>query len=217
MPTREHTIEALTSIANGAVSYAVAFHVLLALGFIVWGAGLQLKRRVAVSLASLPLASVSVFASKYEVVFNAAVFALLAFALLALGLRSRSTWRAQASLPRAFVGGVLLACGWVYPHFLDASHSPLEYLYASPLGLLPCPTLAFLIGLSLTAGVPGGRSSARVLAGAGLFYGAWGVLKLGVWLDGLLLLGALVLLIATRSSQHQAPSQPGAAAPYTPH
>jgi hypothetical protein len=203
MPTSAQILVSLASIANGAASYAVAVHVFVALAAIAWAAGFRIRRRVAVVLFCAPVGAVSVFASVYHVAFNAMVFALLALALLIAGLRSDRAWRAAPSLPLALLGGVLLGFGWMYPHFLE-TRSPLAYLYASPLGLLPCPTLAFLIGLSLSAGVPGGRLSARVLGAAGLFYGVWGVVKLGVWIDGLLLAGALGLLFATRSSESSA-------------
>jgi hypothetical protein len=211
MPSSTQILEALTAIANGAVSYAIAFHVLLAVCFISWGAGLGLPRRAAVVLAVAPLASVAVFAGLYGVLFNALMFALLTLASLSTGLRSACSWRAAVNTPLALLGGVLLGFGWVYPHFLNNAHA-LMYLYASPLGLLPCPTLAFLIGLSLSAGVPGGRVSARILALAGLFYGAWGVLKLGVWVDGILLVGALGLLFATRGPARAGQAQAGTAA-----
>lgn len=200
MPSSTQILEALSSIANGATSYAVAMHVLVALALVAWGSGVRLERRAGVVLFCAPLAVVSVFAGIYHVYFNAAVFALLALALIVIGLRSASAWRAASSAPIALLGGVLLGFSWMYPHFVE-TRSALAYLYASPLGLLPCPTLAFLIGLALSAGVPGGRLSARVLGGAGLFYALWGTLKLGVWIDGFLLLGALALLLSTFRSE----------------
>jgi hypothetical protein len=80
----------------------------------------------------------------------------------------------------------------MYPHFLVATDWA-AYAYASPFGLLPCPTLLVLIGLTL---VFGGLSSVGwngVLAVAGVLYGAIGVFRLGVVLDVWLLVGGMLL------------------------
>lgn len=82
---------------------------------------------------------------------------------------------------------------WVYPHFL-VGRSPLAYLVGSPMGLIPCPTLALVMGLALVAGGPGGRSTSLLLALAGLFYAVFGVARLGVVLDVALLAGPVGLL-----------------------
>lgn len=206
MPSPEETLLLLSAIANGAYDYAIAWHVVILVGLLTWSAGHILPRRADAVLRSSALVSVSVFAWCYGVAFNALVFAALSIGALVLSLRSRSGWRAEAPWAQ-LLGALLFAFGWVYPHFLDASHGGLAYLYAAPLGLLPCPTLAFLIGLDLLAGAPAGRLYSRVVAGAGVFYGAWGALRLGVWLDLVLLAGALGLLIATLRSQLSAASE----------
>jgi hypothetical protein len=87
----------------------------------------------------------------------------------------------------------LLAFAWLYPHFLEPG-SLLAYAYAAPMGVVPCPTLALVLGSTLLAQAAVPRWLARVLAGAGIFYGTFGVLRLGVAIDAVLLLGALLVL-----------------------
>lgn len=52
------------------------------------------------------------------------------------------------SLRRALPSAALVVFGWTYPHFVS-THSWIEYAYAAPLGLIPCPTLSVVIGFTL--------------------------------------------------------------------
>ena len=85
----------------------------------------------------------------------------------------------------------------IYPHFLDGA--TWRYAYAAPLGLLPCPTLAFLIAVSLMVRGFESRAWISVLAPLGAIYGVIGVFTLGVTIDWALLAGA-ALLSARRGS-----------------
>jgi hypothetical protein len=108
--------------------------------------------------------------------------------------------------PWAFWAGVAsLSYGWLYPHFLDVD--PIAYLVAAPVGLVPCPTLAVVIGVALLGGGLGSRAWSLVLAALGLFYGLFGVFRLGVLLDLGLLLAATVLLLAALTRRSVVPAQ----------
>ena len=67
--------------------------------------------------------------------------------------------------------------------------------------MLPCPTLAFLIGASLVAGSFDSRAWIAVLAPLGAIYGVIGVFVLGVTIDWVLIAGA-ALLSAHRAEAH---------------
>lgn len=97
----------------------------------------------------------------------------------------------------AVAGAALFAFAWTYPHFLEG-RAWTAYLYAAPVGLVPCPTLALLASLVLLGdGID--RRVAGVVAGLAAFYGAFGVLRLGVRLDlGLLAGAAAVAALALR-------------------
>jgi hypothetical protein len=90
-------------------------------------------------------------------------------------------------------GSGMVLFGWFYPHFLETS-SLVPYVYAAPTGLIPCPTLSMLTGLILMLRGLGSRTFSFVFAALGLFYGMFGVVRLGVWLDLVLLIGSLVLV-----------------------
>jgi hypothetical protein len=94
----------------------------------------------------------------------------------------------------AVPGAILFGFGWVYPHFLQTP-SIAPYLYASPLGLIPCPTLAAVTGIGLMTAGFGSLPWMLVIGAAGAFYGVVGALLLGVSLDWVLLAGAALMLL----------------------
>lgn len=151
-------------------------------------------RRLGILLA-LPLLSVSALAWTSHNPFNGAFCAALSLVLLTIARRLGDERVTIASWPSLLVGGALVTFGWTYPHFLEATQWRL-YMIAAPLGLLPCPTLSALIGLTLI--VSGFRSTAWnvTLAGAAVLYGAIGVFRLGVTMDIALFAGAAALVTA---------------------
>ena len=88
----------------------------------------------------------------------------------------------------------LIGFGLVYPHFLPGEPW-FAYLFAAPFGLLPCPTLALVTGVTLLVRGLDLRPWCWLLAAAGFLYGLLGVLRLGVYLDLPLLAGAVALLV----------------------
>jgi hypothetical protein len=147
------------------------------------------------TLLAFPLASVSVLAWLVGNSFNGVCFAVMAVALVAraLGLPRSSVMFGAPWL--VVSGSVLVAFGWVYPHFLDVD-SWTTYLYAAPLGLIPCPTLAVVVGVASILQGLGSRTWTLILTSGGVFYGIIGWFRLGVTIDGLLLVGAIVLSVA---------------------
>jgi hypothetical protein len=185
----------LAGIATRHAWAAAAWHAVLAAGLAAWFAGWRPSRRALGLLAAALLLSVSGFALAGANGFNGVVFLLLG-ALAATSAARVPAGPARHGDPWAVAAGATLcAFGWVYPHFVQAS-SPLVYLYRAPTGLLPCPTLSLVIGLALALD---DRRSGRwlgTLAGAGVFYGLFGVLALGVGIDAVLVLGSLALVVA---------------------
>ncbi|MCC6624248.1 MAG: hypothetical protein IT385_23555 [Deltaproteobacteria bacterium] len=200
MPTPEQVLFGLWSIANEHVALAIVWHILVVALFISVTALGRPRARVLGMALALPLASVSALAWSADNPFNGAVLGLVALSLAALALGGPIA--ALPPRPRAapspewvaWLGWPILVYGLVYPEFVAVSH-PIAWLWSAPVGLLPCPTLATVIGLTLVLSPTArlGRSYALVLAGAGLFYGVFGVARLGVVLDLGLVLGALAL------------------------
>jgi hypothetical protein len=80
------------------------------------------------------------------------------------------------------------------------------YLYAAPTGVVPCPSLSLVVGFALLSGGLGSRAWSLALAIAGLFYGLFGVARLGVRLDIVLVGGSAALLaLALREADSRTP------------
>ena len=197
-PSPEGILNGLTVIANEWASAAVVWHLAFAGALVALLCGWRPSNRVGGYLLAAPFLTVSTAAWVSGNPFNATVFAALLLALTGAA-RRLSNDHVRVAPPKFFVPGALLvAFGWGYPHFLETD-SWMTYLYAAPLGLLPCPTLSAAIGVTLMLSLLASRPWSIALALAGLIYGAVGVFVLGVQLDYLLLAGAVALVAAVRT------------------
>jgi hypothetical protein len=193
MPSPDTILSGLAAIANDWRWLAMGWHVWLAMltGLLV--GGWRPSVRTAAWLLIAPLVSVAIVAWLSGNPFNGAMFVGLAAALGRESFRVDSVPVCLASPARIARGAALIAFGAVYPHFLQAG-SPAAYVVASPFGLLPCPTLAVVIGSTLVFARLGSRRWHALLLIAALLYGAIGVLRLGVALDWGLFVGAALLV-----------------------
>ena len=194
VPSAGEILTSLDTITNEATALAVVWHAVVFVVFAAVAAGSRLRRRTLAWLSLLPLLSVSAVGYFYEVFFNCFVFAAITAALVFLSPRGGDEEVHRGPGWAVVLGSMLLAFAWTYPHFLDSSRSPFAYLYAAPMGLIPCPTLALVAGVTLITGASTGTRSAVIVAVAGLFYGLVGMVKLGVEIDAVLVAGSLGLI-----------------------
>jgi hypothetical protein len=192
MPTPLEILSGLATIANDAIVVAILWHALLAIALLAAALGSPPSRRDTASAIALLPASVATVALVYGNPVNGIVFAATAVALAVLGNRKPPSWTAPGWARG--LGYALLAYGWVYPHFVIGP--PIVYLVASPVGLVPCPSLAVAIGLALVSGA-GDRAWRWTLGTVATAYALFGVLRLGVLLDLGLLVGALAICAST--------------------
>jgi len=192
MPSPEAILSLAATTANQHRTLAIGWHVFLGTILVALLAGWRPSNRFAGYLLVAPLLSVSVLAWASGNPFNGAMFAALALLLIGLVMRVSTEPVNVASSLLLLPGALLVAFGWTYPHFLTADHWA-AYTYAAPFGLLPCPTLSAVIGLTLVLGMLRSQAWSVTLAAAGFVYGAIGVFALGVTLDYGLLAGATLL------------------------
>ena len=206
MPPPAAILTQLSAAANDWRALSVVWHLVFgALGaavFFGWRPGV----RQFASLLIASFLSVSVVAWLSGNPFNGTMFAVLAL-LLAGGARRLPETPIRFVSPRLSVPGALVVLyGLVYPHFLSSGPWT-AYLYAAPFGVLPCPTVAVVIGFTLMFGRFGSTLWTATLVAAGLAYGVFGVIRLGVLLDAGLLVAAAVLAAAVAAGFGQR-SQP---------
>jgi len=204
MPSPELILRGLTAIANEFAWLAVAWHTVFAVFILGLILGWRPPNHLTGALLTAPAVSVGTLAWLSGNPFNGALFVLLAIwqaAVVAHLSTERVTFNGT---PHITVGTSLILFAWFYPHFLETP-TFMAYAYAAPLGLLPCPTLAAVIGFTLVLHWLHSRAWALTVAVVGMFYGVLGVVRLGVALDVVLLIGAVwlagsVVLVPTARS-----------------
>jgi hypothetical protein len=207
MPEPAKVLEGLSFLTNQYAANAVAWHFVLLAIFISLGVGWRPSRRAGGLLLPFLLLSVAVLAFLGGNPFNGTVFALLTLALAAIGSRLPVEKIPKSPGWSVIAGAVMGLFGCFYPHFV-AGTSWTRYLYRAPVGLIPCPTLSLAVGVALIAAGFGSRAYAVVLAAAGIFYGLFGVVRLGVRIDAVLAAGAILLLVKTLTSRPAAAPAP---------
>ena len=194
MPKTEEIINGLQSIVNDYSTFAIIWHAV----FYFLMAGLiakwQPSNKLFGILLCLPLISVSVFAWLSGNPFNGILFFIITILIFIFGLKTSNQPIHISQAPFMVIGILMIVFGLVYPHFINSS-SFLKYFYASPVGLIPCPTLSILIGFLLLYNGFSSQSITITFIAFGLFYGIFGVLKLAVYLDIFLILGSITLLV----------------------
>lgn len=194
MPTPEQILSGLNNISNEWQELAIIWHVYFLLIAAALISGYRPSQKLTGLLLSLPFFSVSILAWGYGILFNGLIYALIGILLVVISIRLPVENISIGSLWIVIPGILLFLFGWVYPHFTEAASLPI-YVYAAPTGLIPCPTLSIVIGLSLILNNFGSRSWAITLGITGMFYGVFGAARLGVTIDLILLAGAIIITI----------------------
>ncbi len=203
MPGQQEIVDGLSRIASGFLPLAVLWHLVVATALVTlvrgaWRPG----RRAAGALLALPVLSVSTAAWTTGNLFNGALLLVVAGVLAIAAaieppgpIRRGPAWAVAA-------GSAAIALAWAYPHFLTTQ--PMwAYLFAAPIGLVPCPTLMLVLGFGLVGGGLGSRTWSLTAASAGLFYSLFGMFRLGVWLDAGLLLASVAMFVVALGSHRR--------------
>lgn len=194
MPNTVDIINGLQSIVNDYSTIAIIWHVVFYLILAVLIAKWQPSNKLLGILICLPLISVAVLAFISGNPFNGILFSIMAVLIIIFGLKTLNQPIQTSQVIFMIIGILMIVFGLVYPHFINADLF-LKYLYASPVGLIPCPTLSVLTGILLLYNGLCSKSITLTFIGFGLFYGIFGVLKLTVYIDIFLIFGSISLLV----------------------
>jgi hypothetical protein len=194
MPTPEQILNGLALAAGKYTMISVFWHIVLLIILILLFSGRKFNRKIIAAGMAILLLSVGIVAVLVSNPFNAIMFALAALIFGIIYLKFKPVHIGLTWDLVSVAGLVMVLFGFVYPHFLDGAPF-YKYIYASPLGLIPCPTLSAFIGITLMLNGFNSRKWMLVTALFGLFYGIFGVLRLKVYLDVVLIAGALFLLV----------------------
>lgn len=203
MPTTAETLDGLRSISNNYTMVSIYWHIVIYSAIVLILSGLwRPTNRIAGMSLSLPFLTVALLAWFSGNPFNGILFSILTIFFLIYGFKLTQERIKYSSLFYRISGIILLLFGLWYPHFLEAD-SVWEYLFAAPTGLIPCPTLSLAIGIALIYNGFNSNPLKIILLCFGFFYGLFGILKLGVYLDAVLLFGTVVLLIQSLNKRRK--------------
>lgn len=207
MPNTNEILAGLSDIANNNSLFAILWHVVFYVLLVALVARWRPSNRLFAILICLPLATVAVFAWQGGNPFNGTLFSIMAILILFFGFKVTTETISFSELPFVLIGSLMIIFGLVYPHFIE-DNLLIRYLYASPVGLIPCPTLSILIGLLLVFNGFGSQTITLIFLIFGMFYGFFGVLKLAVYLDVFLIFGTFSLLTKYMLMVRQKPNNP---------
>lgn len=199
VPSSDEILQLTRTAANDQYALAIAWHLVILLAAITLLRRRRLSSRYAEALLVVPALSVFMVSAAYYSWFNTLSFGLLAVMLTLFASDIEGPWRLRGPRWMLILGTALVAFGFCYPHFTAGAWY--RSVYAAPIGLVPCPTLAVLAGFTLLTGAHGSRAIPAVLAVWTAFYAGYGIFKLGVVLDvGLLagMIGLTVLAVKNR-------------------
>ena len=197
MPPVNQILSELNRITNETISLAVLWHVYYAVIALLFVARRpHLSIRLFGALIAIPFLSVAALAWVHGNPFNGSLFTLAWVVLMTVALRLPRQQVEFGHRWMVITGVFLFLFAWIYPHFLNSS-SVWMYFYATPLGLIPCPTLSASIGGSLIFQSLFSRAWILTLGVMGLFYGLFGALILGVQIDFILAMGGFAAIIAS--------------------
>ena len=195
MKTSEAITSMLETVAREAKTYAVFVHLLFLAAL---GLG-SLVGRLRNFLFSLFIAFISlsaaIFGIAYVIAPNVILFATFFLLILRARLAGKLNFDLGNAAPVSLCFGVLgLVFGFWYLHWVE---SPvwLNALIASPLGVVNCPTMVTVCGFLCLSQKPRSALLEAAVGAVTLYFGLFGIFRLGAYVDVVLVLCALFLLV----------------------
>ncbi len=195
MKTPEAVRSMLENVSKELKSYSAFVHILF---LVVIGMGIFVKK-IRNSMFSLFIAflslSAAIISAKYMIVPNIIIFVMFLTLIIHAYLTKKLNFDLKNIAPINLLFGFIgLLFGFWYLHWVQ---SPvwLNALLYSPLGVLNCPTMVTICGfLCLTKG-PRSYMLEVSVALVTLYTGFFGVFRLGVYVDVVLIICALFLIV----------------------
>jgi hypothetical protein len=195
MKTPEAITSMLENISKEGKSYSAFVHILF---LAVIGLGLLVKK-IRNSLFSLFIAFLSLSATitsvKYLIAPNIIIFGIFFVLIIHAYLKKNLNFHLKNIAPANLFFGILgLVFGFWYLHWIE---SPiwLNALFYSPLGLVNCPTMLTVCGFLCLSQKPRSAILEVAVALITLYFGFFGIFRLGAFVDVALILCALFLIV----------------------
>jgi hypothetical protein len=191
----------LEYVSKDVRSYSAFVHILF---LVVVGSGL-LVEKIRNTIFSLFIALISlsatVVAVKYVIVPNIILFAMFFVLITHASLTKNLRFHLRNIAPVNLLFGIVgLIFGFWYLHWVE---SPvwLNALLYSPLGAINCPTMLTICGFLCLSQEPRSLALEIVVALTTLYFGFFGLFRLGAYIDVVLIICALFLIVRLSASR----------------
>jgi len=195
MKTPEAITSMLENISKEVKNYSAFVHILF---LVVIGLGLLVKK-IRNSLFSLLIAFLSLSATiisvKYVIAPNIIIFTMFFVLIIHAYLTKNLTFDFKNIAPVNLFFGILgLVFGFWYLHWVESPVWLNAFLY-SPLGAVNCPTMVTICGFLCLSQKPRSAILEAAVALTTLYFGFFGIFRLGAYVDVVLIICALFLIV----------------------
>jgi hypothetical protein len=199
MKTPEAITNTLKNISKEVKSYSVFVHILF---LVVIALGLLIEK-IRNTLFSLFIAFLSLSATiisvKYLIAPNIIIFAMFFVLIIHAYLTKKLNFDLKNIAPvNLFFSIIGLVFGFWYLHWVESPVWLNAFLY-SPLGMVNCPTMATVCGFLCLSQEPRSGMLEAAVALITLYFGFFGIFRLGAYVDVALILCGLFLIVRLSS------------------
>ena len=199
MKTPEEITITLQNVSRAVQSYSLLIHILFVV-VILLGLFIKKIRNILFSMfiAFLSL-SVTFISVKYMIIPNIIIFGMFFVLIVHAYLEKNLNFDFKNSMPINLVFGILgLVFGFWYLYWVD-SPILLNALIFSPIGTLNCPTMVTICGFLCLSKKPRSTILEVTVALITLYFGFFGIFRLGAYIDVVLIICALFLIVRISS------------------
>ncbi len=192
--TPQELIVSLSSVASETKQIALIMHCVFLIVFVV-GLFVKKTRNILFSLLILILSgSATLLAFKYRIIPNIIVFgAIFTLSLVPLIKKEMSFDISNVGALGKIIAFLSLAIGFYYLHWIEEPVWINAFFY-SPLGIINCPTLITICGLLIFSTRPGLAMLEVFTACITLYFGFFGIMRLGAKIDFMLIISGLYVI-----------------------
>ncbi len=195
MKSPEEITSMLSNVTDQLRTFSAIVHIIF---LVVMVMGLLLKKiRGALFFLFIAFLSLSatVIAIKYMILPNIIIFAMFFGLIINAYFKKQLNFElGNLKLVNLFFGIIGMVFGFWYLHWIE---SPiwLNALYNSPLGVVNCPTMVTICGFLCLTEKPRSVMLETTVALITLYFGFFGVFRLGAYIDIVLIVCALFLIL----------------------
>jgi hypothetical protein len=193
----------LQQVAADVQTWSLVLHLVMLVVLVMGLVIRPLRNHLLAGFMVLITGSATVISIIYGLVPNVIVFGLVCLLTGQAWATGRLNFDPLSRRPLPVLFGLVgLIFGFWYLHWVPGPIA-LTALYHSPLGVLNCPTLVTVCGLLCLTTKPRSHLLEAVTASSTLFFGFYGIMRLGAWVDVTLILCAafLILRLGARAAE----------------